>query len=73
MIVLTNVAIADEPVQSETMKPMDTTSARPPRRIRSSAGFTVESTALGTMTFFSPRRIACSRSCKVSGPSDPLK
>src|SRR3954451_7544277 len=73
VIVLTYVAMADEPVQSETMKLIDTTSARPPARIRSSAGFTVESTALGTITCLAPRRTASSMSCTVSWPRLPLK
>src|SRR4051794_19592387 len=65
--------MADEPVQSDTMKLIDTTSRRPPTRMRCSAGCTVESTALGTMTCFAPRTSASSRSFRVSGPRVPLK
>src|SRR3954469_2559728 len=72
-MVLTYVAIAEDPVQSETMKLIDTTSARPPAKIRSSAGFTVESTASGTITCLAPRRTALSMSCTVSWPRLPLK
>src|SRR3954469_12548529 len=73
VIVLTYVAIADDPVHSDTMKLIDTTSARPPARMRSRAGRTVESTASGTITCLAPRRTALSMSCTVSWPRLPLK
>ena len=73
MIVLTYVAIADEPVHSDTTKLIDTTSARPPYRIRCSAGAIVEWTALGTMTWVIALSIERCRWLRLSAPSGPLK